>query len=225
MPHFPLHRHARVKKAAREEFDQWADGYDRSILQRFLFKPAHDLILSEINLCGSPHILDIGCGTCVFGFRIAAQSPSSNIFCVDLSHEMAQRAKAKRDRVRHLVEKMGTVRITLADSEHLPFTDGSIDYVTCANSFHHYPHPEGVVREMHRVLKPGGTAIIVDGCRDTLPGRFIFDLIVTLMEGDIRHLPAGEFRELFARCGFSRIRQKTHLLGIPILLTAASADK
>lgn len=225
MSGFSLRRHACVKKAAKAEFDRWADGYDRSILQRFLFKPAHDLILSEIDLDGSPHILDIGCGTCVFGFRIAAQSPSSNIFCVDLSHEMAQKAKAKRDRVLRLAEEMGTVRVTLADSEHLPFTDGSIDYVTCANSFHHYPHPEGVVREMHRVLKPGGTALVVDGCRDTLPGRVIFDLIVTLMEGDVRHLSAGEFRELFTQCGFTHVRQRTHLLGIPILLTAASADK
>lgn len=225
MTHVSSHRHARAKKAARVEFDQWAGGYDRSILQRFLFKPSHDLILGEMDFADSPHILDIGCGTCVFGFRVAAQSPSSNIFCVDLSHQMAQRAKAKRDRVRHLAEEMGAVRITLADSEHLPFTDSSIDYVTCANSFHHYPHPEGVVREMHRVLKPGGTALVVDGCRDTLPGRFIFDLIVALVEGDVRHLSAGEFREIFTRCGFSRIRQKTHLRGLPILLTAAMADK
>lgn len=223
--HFTLHRHARAKKAAKAEFDQWAGGYDRSALQRFLFKPAHDLLLSEMRLDGSPHILDIGCGTCVFGFRISALSPSSEIFCVDLSHEMAQRAKAKRDRMPRLAGQTGTVRITLADSEHLPFADGSIDYVTCANSFHHYPHKEAVVREMRRVLKPGGKALIVDGCRDTLAGRFIFDLIVTLMEGDIRHLSAGEFRELFARCGFARIRQRTHLFGLPILLTAAAAEK
>jgi SAM-dependent methyltransferase len=222
---FYSHRHVRVKKAAKTEFDRWAGGYDRSILQRFLFKPAHDLILGEIDLAGSPQILDIGCGTCVFGFRIAALSPSSSIFCVDLSHEMAQRAKTKRDGMRRLAEETGTVRITLADSEHLPFTDNSIDYVTCANSFHHYPHPEGVVREMHRVLKPGGTALVVDGCRDTLPGRVIFDLIVTLMEGDVRHLSAGEFRGLFTSCGFTGVRQRTHLLGIPILLTAASAEK
>ena len=225
MTEFSAHRHARAKKAARVEFDRWAGGYDRSILQRFLFKPSHDLILGEINLANSPHILDIGCGTCVFGFRVAAQSPSSNIFCVDLSHEMAQRAKVKLDRLRHLAEERGTIRITLGDSEHLPFADSTIDYVTCANSFHHYPHQERVVREMHRVLKPGGMALIVDGCKDTLHGRFIFDLLVALVEGDIRHLSAGEFREIFTRCGFSSIRQKTHLRGIPILLTAAAADK
>lgn len=225
MTAFLPHRHARIKKEAREEFDQWAGGYDRSILQRFLFKPAHDLILSEIRLDVSPHILDIGCGTCVFGFRVAAQSPFSSIFCVDLSHEMTQRAKAKRDRLRHLAEKRGSIKIALCDSEHLPFTDSSIDYVTCSNSFHHYPHPDGVVREMHRVLKPGGKALVVDGCTDTLPGRFIFNFIVELMEGDVRHLTGGEFRELFMRCGFGRIVQKTNLRWLPILLTAATAEK
>lgn len=225
MSHFTLHRHARAKKAARAEFDQWAGGYDRSLLQRFLFRPSHDMILSEIDLGGSPRILDVGCGTCVFGFRISAISPSSEIFCVDLSHEMARKANAKRNCMPRLAGRPGAVRITLADSDHLPFSDGSVDYVTCANSFHHYPHPEGVLREMHRVLRPGGKAIVVDGCRDTLPGRLIFDLIVTLAEGDVRHLSAGAFKDLFARCGFGSIRQKTHLLGIPILLTAAVAEK
>lgn len=218
-------RHARARNASREEFDRWAGGYDRSILQRFLFKPAHDLILSEIDLARSPRIIDIGCGTCVFGFRVAALSPFANIFCVDLSHEMTQRARAKRDRLRHLVEERGAVRIALGDSEHLPFADSAADYVTCANSFHHYPHQERVAREMHRVLKPGGKALVVDGCTDTLPGRFIFNFIVELMEGDVRHLTAGEFTRIFSRCGFGRIAQRTNLHGLPILLTAATAEK
>lgn len=225
MTGFPSHRHARVKRAAKTEFDRWAGGYDRSLLQRFLFRPAHDMILAEVDLSGSPRVLDIGCGTCVFGFRITALSPSTEVFCVDLSHEMAQRAKAKRDRALHFAEETDRVRITLADSEHLPFSDGSIDYVTCANSFHHYPHPEGVVREMHRVLKPGGKAVIVDGCTDSLHGRFIFDFVVGIMEGDIRHLSAPELRDLFGRCGFRGISQRTRPWGLPLLLTSGRAEK
>lgn len=211
-----------MKKAAREQFDRWAEGYDRSILQRLLFRPAHDLILGELNLDVPCHILDIGCGTCVFGFAIAAQSPSSRIFCMDLSHKMARNAKVKWDRCRALMDTMGVVKITMADSEHLPYSDGCLDYVTCSNSFHHYPHQEKVVREIYRVLKPGGKAIIVDGCKDTLIGSFIYDCIVRLVEGHIRHLSSGEFRALLADCGFGQVRQKTSFRGLPILLTAAT---
>jgi hypothetical protein len=52
-------------------------------------------------------------------------------------------------------------------------------------------------------------------------GRFIYDFIVRILEGHIRHLNAGEFRELFAGCGFVNIRQRTRCRGLPILLTAA----
>lgn len=211
-----------MKKAARKQFDRWAGGYDRSILQRLLFRPAHDLILGEMNLDAPCHILDIGCGTCVFGFAIAAQSPSSRIFCMDLSHEMAQKAKAKWDRCRALMDTMGVVKITIADSDHLPYKDDSLDYVTCSNSFHHYPHHEKVVREIYRVLKPGGKAIIVDGCKDTLMGRFIFDGIVQLVEGHIRHLSSGEFSALLEGSGFGQVRQKISFRGLPLLLTAAT---
>jgi len=217
-----FHRPLRMKKAAKEQFDRWAEGYDKSILQRLIFTPAHDLIFGELNLDAPCHILDIGCGTCVFGFAIAAQSPSSRIFCMDLSHEMAQRAKLKRDRCRALMDTVGMVKITIADSEHLPYADGSLDYVTCSNSFHHYPRQEKVVREMYRVLKPGGKVIIVDGCRDTLIGRFIYDCIVRILEGHIRHLSSGEFRALLAGCGFGQLRQKTSYRGLPLLLTAAT---
>ena len=37
--------------------------------------------------------------------------------------------------------------------------------MTCANSFHHYPHQDLAVREMRRVLRPGGRLILVDGYR------------------------------------------------------------
>ena len=58
------------------------------------------------------------------------------------------------------------------DSERLPFATGTFDVVTCANSFHHYPHQDRAVAEMHRVLQPGGRLMLIDGYRDAPWGWF-----------------------------------------------------
>jgi len=215
----------KTKETAKDEFNHWARKYDRSILQRFLFKPAHDLILGEINTGRSNRILDIGCGTCVFAFRMAADFPASSIFCMDLSSEMVGKAKKKLDSCSHLAGTMGSVKIKIADSEHLPYAPGSFDYITCSNSFHHYPRQESVAREMCRVLKPGGKALIVDGFKDNFIGGFIYDGIVEWLEGDVKHLNSNEFKELFTRAGFGSVTHKNSFKGLPITLIVATAKK
>ncbi|HRZ86338.1 MAG TPA: class I SAM-dependent methyltransferase [bacterium] len=214
----------KMKDTARAEFDGWAHKYDRSILQRFLFKPSHDLIMSEIDSGRHVRILDIGCGTCVFAFRMASQFPYSSIFCMDLSCEMVGKAKKKLD-LAVTAGGAGTVKIKIADSEHLPYASNSFDYITCSNSFHHYPRQERVAREMHRVLKPGGRALIVDGFKDNIVGRFIYDGIVEWLEGDVRHLNSGDFKELFGKAGFSPVKHRNNFKGLPIMMVVATAKK
>ena len=49
-----------------------------------------------------------------------------------------------------------------ADAEALPFATGTLDLVTCRIAPHHFPHPARFVREVARVLRPGGRFIVVD---------------------------------------------------------------
>ena len=85
-----------------------------------------------------------------------------------------------------------------ADSERLPFGRGTFDVVTCANSFHHYPHQDRAVAEMHRVLRPGGRLLLIDGYRDAPWGWFIYDVCVAGVEGAVQHASARRFRDLCA---------------------------
>ena len=70
---------------------------------------------------------------------------------IDLSEEMLAVAKSK------LPEQ---VKLLLGDSESLPFPDNTFDVVYCNDSFHHYPAPQNVLKEVHRVLKPEGTFLM-----------------------------------------------------------------
>ena len=105
------------------------------------------------------------------------------------------------------------------DSERLPFASGTFDFVTCANSFHHYPRQDRAVAEMHRVLRPGGRLLLIDGYRDAPWGWFIYDVCVAFREGDVHHASARRFRDLMDRAGFQAVAQKVHRGPAPFLLS------
>jgi ubiquinone/menaquinone biosynthesis C-methylase UbiE len=143
--------------------------------------------------------------------------PQTRIWGVDLVSAMLVQGDARwRSDSNHMVAVQG-------DSERLPFPSAAFDVVTCANSFHHYPHQERAVAEMRRVLKPGGRLFLVDGCRDGLWGWFIYDVCVAGVEGDVLHASGRRVRDLFRRAGFVETEQKVHRNLAPFLLTEGVA--
>ena len=189
----------RWKGRARNEFDDWAAEYDDSILQKYLFEPAHNALLEQVDANGIRDILDIGCGTGVFARRIVAAFEDATVEGLDLSQEMIRVAREK-------TTDCGRMKFTVGDSEHLPFDDGAFDCVTCSNSFHHYPHPKRVLAQFRRVLKPGGRALVVDGDRDDAYGLVVFQGIVRLYEGrSVHHHRRAEFQTLFSDAGFESV--------------------
>ena len=59
-----------------------------------------------------------------------------------------------------------TVTVEQGNASAMPFADGSFDAVVCMAAFKNFSDPVGAINEMHRVLKPGGTASIYDLRKD-----------------------------------------------------------
>jgi ubiquinone/menaquinone biosynthesis C-methylase UbiE len=91
--------------------------------------------------------------------------------------------------------------------------------ITCSNSFHHYPHQDKVLREMFRVLKPGGRVVIIDGFRDNVIGWFIFDFLVTKVEKSVHHCSALEMLHELGSAGYTEIEQEKFGYWVPVLVT------
>jgi ubiquinone/menaquinone biosynthesis C-methylase UbiE len=98
-------------------------------------------------------VLDVGCGNgyILAKFALAGASP----FGVDLT-------AAAIDLTRKRMKMRGTVAdLHQADSAHLPFRDCSFDLVYSLGVLHHSPRTEESFREIHRVLRPGGKAVVM----------------------------------------------------------------
>jgi ubiquinone/menaquinone biosynthesis C-methylase UbiE len=203
---------------ARKEFDKWSRRYDWDPLQPLFFQPSHRMILDSLHLTDH-RILDIGCGTGRFAASALCHLPNAEVWGLDLSAGMLQRAAARS------AAPGGRLRLVQADSEHLPFPDNYFNVVTCSHSFHHYPHQDKVLAEMHRVLRPDGRLLLIDGDRDRLWGWFVFNVVVVLIEGAVVHRTGADFIRMCADAGFNDLTQRRRKGPLPFLMTVGRALK
>jgi SAM-dependent methyltransferase len=203
---------------AKAEFDRWSRSYDRSILQRCLFHPSHQLLLHQLRP-DDQQLLDVGCGTGVFLAEALKKFPRLSACGIDLSEKMLEKAVIRGQRW------PGRFVAVRGESGQLPFGDNQFDVVTCSHSFHHYPDQRAAMHEMFRVLRPGGRAMIIDGWRDRLWGLLVFDVLVRLAEGPVHHCSARKFRRLFETAGFGQVRQEFRNGLIPFVCTVGQAAK
>jgi ubiquinone/menaquinone biosynthesis C-methylase UbiE len=197
---------------AARQFQRWSRRYDRDPLQWLFFQPSHRALLDQLG-ADDRWLLDVGCGTGQFAVRALQHLPHMQICGLDLSDAMLRQGRHRFEEVE------GSLHLVRGDSAHLPFADDTFDVITCAHSFHHYPRQEQAVAEMHRVLRPGGRLLIVDGDRDRWWGHFLFDVVVVLLEGAVRHVSSRSFRKMFHEAGFMDIRQRRRRGPLPFLLT------
>lgn len=127
---------------------------------------AGDRLLRErkFDLRGMKAILDIGSGAGQLVRPILKYSdPDAEVIGCDLSFNMLRRARARL--------KSNRPMFSTADLAHLPFADESFDGITCGYVLEHLPDARVGLREMARVLRPGGRMLLLV-TEDSFSGAF-----------------------------------------------------
>lgn len=139
-----------------QRFDRWARSYEQHWLQRLFFDPVHRVVLnvadSERGGIEPEGILDIGCGTGRLLRKAGARWPAARLIGVDPAENMVDVAR----------RLLSTATFQVGQAESLPLPDASVDLVLSTFSFHHWNDQAAGLREIARVLQPGGHFVLAD---------------------------------------------------------------
>ena len=101
-------------------------------------------------------VLDVACGAGVVSVAAAsAVGPTGHVLGVDLADAMVQ---AARQRAKEL--ELGQTRFERMDAAQLALPDAGFDVALCVLGLMYLPDPDAALRELHRVLRPGGRAVL-----------------------------------------------------------------
>jgi len=141
-------------------FDQAAETYEDLLLHN---RMGADRLVAALPDGVLAHIADIGCGTGFASFAMHRSRGTVRVSGIDASAEMIAVMRDAAARVAPDLE----LDLAVGDAAHLPFADDSVDAAISTMAFHWFPDKEAAVREMARVVRPGGVVAVLAAGRGT----------------------------------------------------------
>lgn len=190
-------------------------GWERaSAAYQFLWQSqlsrAHQRLLALAEPGWAERVLDVGCGTGVIALAAADKvGPSGRVAGLDDSPEQLQAAQAHA-----LALALSNVRFQHREDGPLPCSDSSVDLLYCALGLPSVAEPLHALRDMHRVIRPGGRiALMVWGERAHCAWSSAYSLFQIEMGTErepaaFGHGAAGALAALCRQAGFIELREE-----------------
>ncbi len=171
------------------------------LLQMFMgltFDEEAGTILKALRLGAGATVLDLACGTGIYGRRIAKRFPGSFVIGLDLSLPMLGFANSRFD-AQGLRDRV----LIHGDAQDLPLEDGAVDAALCGGALHLFPDPGKAIGEAGRVVKPGGVFVAaVYYRRQSCLSLFIEQ--IAGVTGGIRGHTRDEYLQMMQDAGFEK---------------------
>jgi demethylmenaquinone methyltransferase/2-methoxy-6-polyprenyl-1,4-benzoquinol methylase len=221
-------------------FDKIAARYDamNRVLSLGLDRGWRRRTVRALQLGERPRVLDLATGTGDLAVDIARMHPDATVIGLDPSRQMLAIAQHKLAR-RGLA---GRVTLVRGDAQHLPYRDGELDAATIAFGIRNVPDRPAALREMARVVRPGGRIAVLElgePRRGVLARaarfhtRHVVPRLGALLSGarEYRYLqrsiaafpPSDEFAALMARAGLHVLEVAPLTFGVCTLYVATAA--
>lgn len=158
--------------------------------------------LTHVSIENHYTVLDLGCGGGRTVSKLAAIATQGKVYGIDYSDESV--AVAKRTNARW--SDLGRVEIRHGSVSHLPFPDGMFDVATAVETHFWWPDLPGDMREVFRVLKRGGTLIVIAEVYKGAGTRVSKFTEKYASQTGMTLLSVDEHRELFTNAGYSDVQ-------------------
>ncbi len=183
-----------------QAFERWSGGYERSLGQFFLFDRVHRAVLDFLPVGLAPQaILDIGCGTGRLLRKAALRWPVVSLVGIDPAEGMISQARRLTP----------GAAFQVSPAEELPMAENTFDLVLSTMSFHHWFDQALALRQVTKVLRPGGYFILADP---------VVPLGLNRVFQHGRPANSSRRRELFAQAGLQVVAEKHMLFNVLITL-------
>ncbi|MFN2217762.1 MAG: class I SAM-dependent methyltransferase [Anaerolineae bacterium] len=156
--------------------------------------------LGHISIGTSDTILDVGCGGGGTIRKLATIASEGKVYGIDYSDESVRTSTRTN---RELIDA-GRVEIRQGTVSSLPYPDARFDLVTAIESHYFWPNLVHDIREVLRVLKPGGTLVLMGG--EYRGGKYDQRNERWVELGDMAYHSIEEFDRLFRRVGCTEVR-------------------
>ncbi len=143
------------KRQVERAYEFYAPVYD--LIFDWIFAPGRAAAIKLLELGARDHVLEVGIGT---GLNVPLYPATVRLTGIDLSQEMLDKAV---ERVQTLV--MPNVTLKVMDATSMDFGDNEFDKAVATYTISAVPDPVAVLREMRRVVKPGGVIVILNHFR------------------------------------------------------------
>jgi len=158
--------------------------------------------LSHVSIPAGGAILDIGCGGGRTIAKLAAASGAGKVFGIDHSQEsvgVASKTNAE-------LINIGRAEIRAGSVSQLPYADVTFDLVTAVETHFFWPNLAGDVREVSRVVKPGGRFLIVAEIYNGATSAVSKMAVKCSSKTGMKVLTPDEHRDLLASAGFDGVQ-------------------
>lgn len=155
--------------------------------------------IQQVTVPRSAAILDIGCGGGRTVQKLASMAPEGKV--VGLDYSAASVAVSRDTNAQEIAT--GRVQIEQGSVAALPFPDRTFDIVTAVETHYYWPDLPANVREVLRVLKPGGTFALIAETYRGGPLLLLYGMVMPLLRAAF--LSDAEHRELLTQAGFVEV--------------------
>ncbi len=207
-------------------FEKISDDYDKmnSVISFNQHKKWRTDIMKRMNVQKGARALDVCCGTADWTIALSdATGPTGHVTGLDFSENMLEVGHTK-------VENYPHIDLVHGNAMELPFPDNSFDYVTIGFGLRNVPNYETALKEIHRVLKPGGMIACLETSHPEMRGykqlfSFYFKVIMPLfgkifaksydeyswLQESADDFPGmKELAQMFSEAGFQEISYKAY---------------